>query len=212
MSARKPIIKFLVLLVALYAVFMIRWPGLEQLYGRVFSACANFASYQMWGNGPMFGTRAIVQVKHAPLENDPDHDVQIQAANKEHLQSIDDVYKVRTSSRHLGYMPTVVLMALILVTPTAWPRRLWSLLVGLILIHAFIMIRFIVALLGIFHSDARHGLFKFGPVGSKLMTVLVDILTTVPATAYVAPLFIWILVSFRGDDTKLLITNEKPQP
>lgn len=212
MSARKQIIKFLAVLVALYAFFMIRWPGLEQLYGRVFSACANCASYQMWGNGPMFGTRAIVQVKHTPLENDPDHDVQIQAANKEHLQGLNDVYMVRTSSRHLGYMPTVVLMTLILATPTVGPRRIWSLILGLILIHAFIMIRFVVVLLGVFHSDARHGLFKFGPVGSKVMTVLVDILTTVPATAYVVPLFIWILVSFRCDDTKLFITNEKPQP
>jgi hypothetical protein len=205
MAPRKNVLRFFAALIVAYGLLMIRWPGLVELYGANFAGTAHLLSYRMWGNGPMAGTRAIVRIEYAPRKDDPDHDVRIAAANAERLRGYDDISLTRTSSRHLGYMPTVVLISLIIASPVSWLQRVKALMWGLVFIHIFIGFRLVALLLAIFQGDANHCLYSLGPVGAKLLSIFVGILAEALATAYVVPLFIWIAVTFRGEDWKRFI-------
>lgn len=212
MQPRSRAIRFAVVVTALYALVMIPWPGLQSAYGRAFAWCAHAMVYRVWGNGPILGTDGLVQVRFDANGIAAGRDIMLEVANRTRLRGVDDVSRSLVSSRHLGYMPTVVLISLILATPLSWKRRGRALVWGVVFVHLFIVFRFGALILGAFCSDKAHGLYVLGPFGTRALALFVDVLAGVPATAYVVPVFIWLAVTFRREDWPRLSGAQSAQP
>ena len=116
---------------------------------------------------------------------------------------------LKTSSRMMGYAPTVVIIALFLATPTTWQRRGWGLLWGLLLVHLFIAVRLSLTIAKDgFAAEKAYALFRpsefwFG-VLKRVETVVVD-----NPTAYLAVcVIIWLLICFVNGS----LSAFRPQP
>lgn len=178
--------------VVLFAVTTaIPWESLRVRYGRTFAAVAHFLLYRAWGDGPIAGSDAIVQVQYAPPASDPRRDVSIQVANRRQLHSMSDVAVARVSARHMGYVPVGTFLSSMIVTPLAWRRRLKGILWGLLVIHLFIALRIVVLLVSLFSSEGPQQLFHPGRPGAASLRLLTTILTESPTVTYAVPVFLW---------------------
>jgi len=184
------------------------WPAVEVFYGRLFVTCGNGLIDAAGGDSGLLGTTGAAKLE-ADYDGDPQHDVRVGVLNFRNQGKNGWFNRKRTSSRHLGYMPTVTLVALVLATPMAWRRKLWALLWGLLFVHAFILVRFGFVLLEAFHGDRTHCLFQLNPPWSGIFVLLFDIVAVVPATTYLVTLVIWVVVSFRGDNLAALLSAEQ---
>lgn len=206
MTARKRAIWFFVRLTVLYALFAFPWQPVEAGYSRVFAMCADGLTWGCWGQSGIFGSDALIRV-YAGFDEDAERDINIVAGNKSTGAGTD---KIRTSSRHLGYMPAVVLIALILATPIPWTRKLWAVLWGLLWVHLFVLLRFALLVVMIFHGDNPYSLFHWPPPWDTVLDEGTNILTVVPATEYVVPLILWMAVTFRREDLEPLLGRFQP--
>jgi len=104
--------------------------------------------------------------------------------------------QMRTSSRLVGYEPTVVVLSLLLATrfPSA-KRRYIGLALGLTLVHGFIFVRLALNLLvGGFASAKPYALFHPSAFWLRAIDRADDILMQDPTACWMFPVFIWLLV------------------
>ena len=107
---------------------------------------------------------------------------------------------IRINSVREGWTPVALLTALVLATPVAWRERLRALGWGLLVVHAFVGARILVALLYGFSRlgiGDRH-LLDVGPFGSAVLHRADQILTGDLHLTFVAPLVIWALLTSVG--------------
>jgi hypothetical protein len=179
------------------------WRTLEQGYGRLFTAFGNLLLSAAGGDSGLFGTTGAAKLE-ADYDGDPQHDVRIGVVNFGNAGKAGALGTKRFSSRHVGYMPTVTFVALVLASPVAWSRKGWALLWGLLLVHVFVIVRFGFVVLEAFHGSEAHCLFQVCPPWSGILRLLFNVTAVVPATTYLVPLVIWILVTFRREDLDAL--------
>jgi len=103
---------------------------------------------------------------------------------------------LRTSSRVVGYVPTAVLVSLVVATPVGWKRRGWLLLWGIALVEVFIVLRLTALMLhtGFADADKAYALFRPGPFAADVIARCHTVLADNPTFAYVAPVFLWLIV------------------
>lgn len=119
---------------------------------------------------------------------------------------------LHTNSRYIAYVPTAFVAALILATPIPWPRKWRALLWGMLLVSAFVALKFAVWLVFAFARNDPVAMFHFGPFGRGVMRHLYSVIVTgVPGT-YIFPLPIWILVTFRRADWPRLTQPPTTKP
>jgi len=99
-----------------------------------------------------------------------------------------------------GFTPVALLTSLVLTTPLAWRKRLRALGLGLLLVHAFVGARILVALL---YGFSRVGvgdrrLLDVGSLGSAILHRADQILTGDLHLTFVVPLVIWALITSVG--------------
>ena len=66
--------------------------------------------------------------------------------------------------------------------------------------HVFVLLRFAFVLLESFHGSEPYCLFQLHPPWSRIFRLSFNVIAVVPATTYLVPLVIWVLVSFRRSD------------
>ena len=104
---------------------------------------------------------------------------------------------LKTSSRMMGYAPTVVILALFVATPTVWRRRLWGALWGLLVIHLFIAVRLSLTLAKDGYAAAKaYALFHPSEFWYGVLERVEEVVVDNP-TAYLAVcVIVWLLISF----------------
>jgi hypothetical protein len=181
--------RFLLRLVALYALLIVPWPGWADAYARGYRAAGDW----LFGD---FGGDGIVRFE-PPERRKEQVDTQITIGNR---RTRGKPQTADHSARLTGYLPTALFVALVLATPVAWRRRLLSLAVGLALVHALVALRVCVALLYGFSQPTAVALFAPGPFWAAALRHTFQIVTVWVSFAFVAPLFIWALVTLRRSD------------
>jgi hypothetical protein len=175
---------------------MTPWPGVQEGYAYLYRAGGNIVFRTFGSSG---------RVYFHPITDQPvGKDAKDTAAKLENIKS-----GVRgtmdMNSRLMGYLPTAFAVALILATPVPWPRRGWSLLWGVLLMSAFAGFELMLRLLDAFSDDNALSLYSFGKVGKTMLLMTLKVIGMSPVTAYIASIFVWILVTFRrGDWANLL--------
>ena len=204
MSPRKTVAAFFIKVIILYALLMIPWPGVREGYGYVYRACGNkfFRTFGSTG-----------RVYFAPISPAPKgKDAKDTSVTLENIQARGARGTMDMNSRLMGYLPTVFAAALILATPVPWKRQLWALLWGVLLMSAFAGLELALRLIDAFSDKNVLAVFSLGPAAKTMVVILLKVLGMSPVTAYIAPIFVWVLVTFRrGDWAKLLASPTSPR-
>lgn len=203
MPPPKKLLKWFFATLVLYAFLMAPWPGLERGYAYTFRAGGNavFARFWFWGDG-LVRFRDLTSLKAGDLVPGTPS---IQAEGiKDTLMELrsraapGSIGYLRTSSRYIGYSPTVLVIALILATPIAWSRRGRAAIWGLLLVHGFIALRVSLTLAANgFGADKGYALFHPGPFLRGALSRAEIILSDDPTVTFMVPVLIWFLVAFR---------------
>lgn len=194
--------RFIIVSVAAYALLMAPWPGLERGYAYLFRSGGDivFARFWFWPDGG---------VRFLNLKSLKSGDLAPGAPKIEAVGTFDTLMELRsrgapqvgylrTSSRYVGYGPTVIVIALVLATPIRWSRRGWALLWGMVWIHAFILLRLTLTLTASgFAADKKYALFDPSPFWTEVLTRAESLLSDNPTVSFVVPTFIWFLVALR---------------
>jgi len=96
------------------------------------------------------------------------------------------------------------MLALILATPITWKRKGWSVLWGMMLVHVFFVFSQIILILFFFSYHQEQLVVTFSPFWQDVLSATVNIVIGDIWTLYVVPILIWILVTFRRSDWRML--------
>lgn len=118
--------------------------------------------------------------------------------------------RITLSSRYFGYVPTVLLVALVLSTPLGWSRRWRALLSGLLLIHGVIALRVFLVLVESLTGDSPLAVFRMSAFVEALIGAAALAISTSPLSPFVIPILVWVPATFRkGDWAALFETDER---
>lgn len=200
MQRPKLIAGFFLRLIALYALLLLPWPGLEETYAQAFR----------WGGTKMlghFGTHGKVWLVEGP-ESDLTHDTDLFVQNRTTKAGLG----IGVSSRYLGYLPAAFLVSLIIATPLPFKRRARALLWGLIAIHALAVAQLAVVATFGFSLGQPPVMYQLGNFWGRTLAAFVQVIQVSPATWLVVPLFVWIPVTFRRGDVQVLLDGRGAAP
>ena len=205
--------RFVLLFVAAYAMLMAPWPGLDRGYARYFRGLGNVAfsdTFWFWpaarvhfldlhSSDPIGDLNRILPGKvgpgFEPLPPDRVKDTLMVLLNRDAPGSIG---QLRTSSRYVGYGPTVMIITLLLATPLALRRKGWALVLGLVLIHLFVLFRLTLTITaGGFAADKAYAILHLGAFWTGVLTRAESLFSDNPTVSFVVPIVVWFLVTLR---------------
>jgi len=196
---------FFARLVVLYVALMVLWPALKAPYR---------AGYRAFGNicFSRIGSGATARFEPWPIEEEI-KDGQVVLENYT-VPGAKIKILMPISTRYAGYMPTAVVISLILATPLPWRRRWVALAFGLVLVHLFILLWLGVSILDDLSDPIAglptHGYILAPAIKSVLKFLVENVVESVIACAYIAPIFIWIAAAFRRRDREWLFQRIVP--
>jgi hypothetical protein len=178
---------FLWRFVLIYGLLIAPWPGWNAVYGRWFRAFNQlvFAS----------NDRRILRFEPAPGERPP-LDTLILLANREKEDARGQAQGKRLGldSRGIGWVPTALFASLTLASPVGWRRRTRALVIGLLVLHCYLV--FSVGCY-IWNQSTDLGLVTLSPFWKAVAGGLEETLVTQLGASFVIPAILWLLVTFR---------------
>jgi len=184
-------------LILLYALFLIPWPGVRDAYAAGFRAGGNFLFRTFGDSGRVYFEPMAIAGKGFDAY---DTNVVIQNLGKGIRGAIPGI-----NSRLMGYLPTAFAASLILATPIPWRRRWIALCLGAALMSGFAAFELWLRLLETFSNPAEFSLYEWPAWGRTLLAAALAIVGKSPVTAYIAPVFVWIVVALRRDDIRRVL-------
>jgi hypothetical protein len=197
----KTAIKFFCLFVLVYVLLMAAWPAVGSVYSKFYRAVGEF----LFGS---FGRGSIVRFSQSDDNKD---DIYITVFNR---YRVDENGRMQGawanhSIRYNDYIHTAFLMALIVAVPLPLRRKVWSIVYGMILIHAFVIFKLAIMILNLF-SKERVALLILNSFWKNVVVITNEVLMRRMTTGFIIAFFIWILVSFRREDWSR-IQMQKPK-
>jgi hypothetical protein len=206
MLAAKPIRHFLVWFVVAISLLIAPWPQLEETYGKLLRTGAQF----VFGS---FGPKGIVLFRATDETNDWPHDTKIYLGNRDIVKpdGMRPMKVVKMSTRYIGYVPTALVVALVLATPFPWRRRLRSLAWGLVWVHCFIAFLLLIIILHKYNESGATGLYQWSGFPKALVNAAHEVFVGYVGPLFLMPIIIWVAVAFRGGDwAGILMQGKKP--
>ena len=186
MRIPKPVVRLLLLVPLLFGAFMLL--GTLGFYPPVFRTMGNLFLHR-------FGSGRIARFE--PIDDpmkiaDPGRSVGSDARGAPAYGSTMKISSIRE-----GYAPTALIAALVLATPVVWPTRARMLIVGLLVVQAFVLFRMCTAALYGFSKlgmGDRH-LLEVGELGRALLRRADQVISTDMHVSYVVPILIWVVLA-----------------
>jgi len=201
MSPHRRIAAFFLKVILFYALLMVPWPGVQQGYARLFCYTGNLAFY-VFGNAG----RTHFRVLDPPPVNKNAVDYEIKLKNIR--TGAGGTFEQDRSTRKMGYLPAAFTVSLVLATPIPWRRRFAAMVWALTLITAFVGLQLTLRLVDAFSNPDVLNQFELGLWTKRLLGILLKVVVMSPVSAFIAPIFVWILVTFRrGDWAKLVLAR-----
>jgi hypothetical protein len=106
------------------------------------------------------------------------------------------------NTRYLGYIPTVLLIALVVASPVSWRRKLIALPIGLILVTLLVIFKEWISLLWLCDQHPWLQLTTFTDSGRNLLNFTYKFISVSSSSVLYFVVAIWLLVTFRVSDFK----------
>lgn len=207
MSRAKPLLGFLCRFVIVFGLLTVPWPGWQETYARCLQKCAT----AVYGS---FGSKGRVEFMPnplAPAAAGRSTDTIICVGNREQLNAdgVGPKSAIEFECRLEAYLPTAMVIALVLATRISWRRRLWASAWGLLWINLFIAFLLWAVILAAICYDPSLGLFSVSPFWQEVLEYTQEVLVR---GRYAAAVLIWIIVTFRRDDLTSFLGKEAAVP
>ena len=106
------------------------------------------------------------------------------------------------NTRYLGYLPTILLISLVLASPVPWKRKLMALALGLALVTLLVLFKQYISLLWRCDQNPWLQLTDYGEKGKTLLNSAYRFIATTSSSVLYFVVAIWLLVTFRLDDLR----------
>lgn len=216
---------FFVRFLLLFVMAVLPWPGLNDAYGGAFRAGANLL-FESFGSDRTIRFLPPGPLKRTDLPRDftlpatnEVVDTRIELGSRANPQQV--VYS-QIGSRHVGYIPSAFLLALILATSVPWRQRLNAVLLGLVALNVYVAFRVAVSLTYSFCQGHPLALFAPSPFWAGAIGHLFHLFVTSLTGSFLGPILLWpILTLRRGDLARLFASRQgrlalklsrRPQP
>ncbi|MFH1108530.1 MAG: hypothetical protein V1790_04930 [Planctomycetota bacterium] len=200
MSPRKLISAFLLKIVVIYALLWVPWPGVQRGYAGLFCYAGNLA-FHVFGSAGR--TRFRVLDPSPANKNAVDWEIKLENIRTR----AGGTFEQDRSTRKMGYLPAAFTASLVLATPIPWRRRLAAMVWAMPLITAFVGLQLTLRLVDAFSNPDVFNQFELGLWTKRLLGILLKVVVMSPVTAFIAPVFVWILVTFRRTDWATLLPS-----
>jgi len=193
MLRSKTLLLFLVKAALIYGVLALPWSFYDETYGQFYrkAAASVFGKFRESGF-VIFDKTKEPAMAHLNIGN-----YKQQLPNGSFNTKAIDI-----NTRILGYLPTVLLISLVMASPVPWRRRLIALAIGLILTMGLIFFKQWITLLWLCEKTSWLELTHFEGTAKKLLAFANEFISE---SSFTVPYFvvgIWLLVTFRLDDLK----------
>ena len=192
---RDPIIGFVFRFVFIFGLLIAPWPGWNEWYSHYFQQVSKVALNL--GEG-----KRVVILESNPTDSAANGlDTRMTLCNRELLDASGKGPLKRTglNTRSIGWVPTALTMALVIATPIPWRRRARSLLGGLVLVQAFILL---TLLSWIWDNSSDLSLLTLSPFWKTAVDDLNYALLIQLGASFSVPVMIWVVVTFRRQDAQ----------
>ena len=184
----RPIAGFFLRLLILYGLLAWPWPWAVRSYSAAYRTVANGA----FGS---FGSEGVVRFQANPhVSRGMDTNLTVRKRQSQLMGT------TAHNPRLTGYLPTALLVSLVLATPIPWVRRIKALFWGLLLVHLFVYLRLEITLLHWFSADGPWAIYSPGPFARSVLSGAHEIGVVSPMMTFVAPVIIWIIATVRQKD------------
>jgi len=182
-------ISFVVWFVCLFGLMIAPWPGFRTAYGDYFRALGNLVFERHTQSIVIYIEPHLRSRGHASMDS------QIVLYNPHGIDKDGDVHAdfLGIDSRAVGWIPTCLIMALILATPLTWPRRIRAVLLGLLLVQTYILG---VLAIYIINQSTIVGLLELPAWAGAITNGLEYTFVTQMGPGFAIPILIWLLVWF----------------
>jgi len=106
------------------------------------------------------------------------------------------------NTRYLGYIPTILLISLVVASPVPWKRKLMALVAGLILVTLLVLFKQWISLLWRCDQNPWLQLTDFTDHGKKTLAYAYNFISVTSSSILYFVVAIWFLVTFRAADFK----------
>jgi hypothetical protein len=106
------------------------------------------------------------------------------------------------NTRYLGYIPTVLLIALVIASPVSWRRKLIALPIGLVLVTLLVIFKEWISLLYLCDQNPWLNLTSYTETGKKLLSFIYRFISVSSSSVLYFVVAIWLMVTFRVEDFK----------
>lgn len=187
MNPSRRIGRFFLSALAIYTLLTIPWPGVADAYGSVFRAVG----------GVVFGSLGSAgSASFTSIVADPSGTHSEMAIRTKDGPGSWTTRAIPVNTRRMGYIPTAEMIALMVATPIAWSRRWKKLLWGMLLVQVVVVVQVAVAISYTLTQQADPA-FPISREGSLVFLRLYEIVVLVPTVCYIAPVLIWLSLTFR---------------
>ena len=207
MRWRSPIVRFAGVFALVYGMLIVPWPGWSSAYGAYFRAV-----------GRAFFTREdgkrIVRFEEARTAGLGPLDTQIVLGNRELADANGNgpATILGLDTRGVGWIPTALLVALVVATPVSWRRRGRAFVVGLLAIHGMIVFALGVYIWNESHAASALAFGPLSPFWRAIAGTLEETLVVQMGASVVFPVTIWAVCMFRRRDLMGIPKLFDPQP
>lgn len=181
----RTIARFFVVALVVYTVLVLPWPGVRSTYRNAFLV----AGRAMFSN---FGDEGLVVFQ--PSAEDEDAAELLLGKRGEVLGG------VRVETGQVGFVPCVIMVALVVATPSRWKRKLRALFVGTLLVNVFVVFRIWLLLLYSFCKNEPYRLYDPGPFWGKIVSRAAEFFFFAPTCSFMVPILIWFAVALYPED------------
>ena len=192
MPPRSLVFGFLSRFALTYGLLIVPWPGFNAAYGSYFRGLGQ-AVFAREGERRILYFEAVPKKLHRVL------DTRIALANRDQFDRSGrgPGRYLELDTRGVGWVPTALVLALILATPVPWRRRGRALLWGLLVVHGYLLLCVAVY---IWSNSTDLLLLTLNPFWKEVVRGLEETLLTQMGASFVEPVLIWIFVTLRRQD------------
>ena len=192
---RKPILLFLLKTILIYALLAAPFSFYDEAYGKFYRTYGNKFFHRFHGNGlEMFSEEEEKYLTRMAVGNY----AQVRADN-----TVETFYRT-INTRISGYLPTVLLISLVLSSPVQWKRKMLALILSFVLLSIYIIFQQWIIIFYLSAHNHSLNLYDFSEGQKNIIDFIYRGVVEMLGFSWFIVVVIWLLVTFRKDDLKVL--------
>jgi hypothetical protein len=203
MSRYKTLLIFFLKAIVIYLLLTAPFPFYDNMYGKFYRSCGKVFFDRFHGTGI---ARFSPGNENRITRLDVGNVTQLDANNQ--LKTA----WVNTETRGFGYLPSVLLVSLVLASPVSWRRKIIALIIGLTLVSLMVMFRLWFQILYLCEQYPWLNLYNFGETQKKIIEYAYQTIVIPINMVLYFVIIVWLLVTFRKEDLKWFSKTKNQTP